>query len=339
MVLFLVVARVSSTSGDAQGLVFAGIVPFSLLFAPSLFNPGCFSIRNACDDLSGFLRWLGRDDVDGWLSHHRSLVKKKALSSLASVLLPSKELIVSIFLLVLVIVRMTEPPINWTVGYVLLVALPLGPLAICSVVFTCWWLISRFLTSKHEQPVPIVYHFCAALILAELVVEAVGLHDKLFCKFDDHLANHSTTIPHSMARTFMFAVIACRYFCWRVGINYAAYIIAPSEGHAQIAKVLRAPISFGLHVLRLTAGSLMLLMDASLGILIQCPILFLAFVPTIKKLHFLCLFHASESAVLGAKNNAYEAKRHRISKLRSNSTKHSQNEFPDSCCGVSSCAA
>lgn len=121
-------------------ILFSSSTAFALLFSTALFNPRLLAAHLLCKDVGGFFAWLR--DANGHAKFHSDVLAKKAGSEMHAVLLPSKELLLSLPLLL--IAQQSMRPRGWTTGHLVLLALPIGPaLALAPALLTIHLLVLR----------------------------------------------------------------------------------------------------------------------------------------------------------------------------------------------------
>ena len=122
---------------DWPGKVIWGFSVFGLLFGAALFNPTAFNLKEVRDDFVNWIGWLNRGTVyndkgkidevkTSWSNFHDALVdERKTGIRWYSMLLPSKEMLMSVVLLAIVSDAMRKH--DWHGGHIALLALPVGP--------------------------------------------------------------------------------------------------------------------------------------------------------------------------------------------------------------------
>ena len=233
---------------NAFSVGFGSLMPVGLLLGPALLNPHTFSLIKAYKDLKRWVLWLLEehfaiaDDANAdrsWSEfHQRRCSDKRSWSELESVrpiaprnkyfLLPSKELLLAAPLVLVVwhTLRTVLPRNNGvdfilTVIYLADVVLPVVPFVLIlvlvvipyqrgnaivqSCINTCCPSWKAEVRTNESSGVK-VYIFFAAVILGSIVATEV-----------------LRAVEFSFDAPQVVALLACRYFCWRVSCNVMAY--------------------------------------------------------------------------------------------------------------------
>ena len=288
--------------------IFPWVTPAGLLFGLALFNPRSFELQVALGDVRLWARWLLDPSAKGWLyGFHRGIVRKKGAVRSHSFLLPSKEMLLALPLLLISYEAMT--PFGWGATELAVVGAPLLPLCLVSTLllvwracWACWRALHRgrrdtstgdkmegrgVLRTTRQDPANVarLTALCAAVCAATFVGELV------------------VAVPSELPARHAVALLGARYFCWRALANLGAYVnVAVAQRRAE-AVALPARLLFGLlsaleEGVSLTVAALALLADVLLGLGLQLPVLLLAGVPVLSDgLHFLCLFGTRRSVL------------------------------------------
>jgi 1,3-beta-glucan synthase len=103
----IVLALSSGNSLNPWSVGFASITPAALLLGPSLFNPHAFGTPEGIQDLHGFGRWLFRapfgkapyNACHSWADYYQEFADSRRSVKTHAFLLPSKEMLLSLPLL------------------------------------------------------------------------------------------------------------------------------------------------------------------------------------------------------------------------------------------------
>lgn len=294
-------------------ILFSGSTAFALLFSTAMFNPRLLAAHLLVADVRGFYLWL-KDPKAGWSKFHADIIAKKSGSEPRSIILPSKEMLVSIPLLL--IVQQTMRRRGWTTGHLVLLALPL----VCASFVGMGLLLRHVLVRRYlckggkladAKRLAIPWyrvHVLAPLAALAIVGEAAAV------ALPAHLNGNYLSISQ------WIALVSARYFTWRWVANAAAY--APfgplarvskdlastqsasgaSSGHPERAvhgvghrcRTVLSGLAAMLGELAMqTVGAVALLADVLLGVALQLPVLAIAVLPLSSAFHFLCLFSAT----------------------------------------------
>lgn len=225
-VVIFIVAMWGSLRGEmAVGpvpLFFSVLYSICLLYSPSIFNPRAVNLKLARQDFFLWLRWLvSRDPKTSWSAFHASRLSAKAGAAAFSVVLPSKELLISIPLLFMI--RQAMRPHNWLPLYTLVLAVPVSPAAAVALPLLVRRLLvaRRFwrLSSDSRLGRFAVYIGCEqnfrAFVLLPAVIAALVAEPVLLCWL-----NQGGGIEHC----HWILLITTRYFTWRWQMNGLAYL-------------------------------------------------------------------------------------------------------------------
>ena len=286
-------------------VTFAALTPLALLLGPAIFNPRAFVLSEVASDFVDWVAWLGRRTprrdtfaaANSWSDFHAIKQEDKARVRSHALLLPSKEMLLGLPLLLLAYEAMQ--PHGWGAAHFALLALPVAPFAASLAVLLVAATAARLplgtlrcgrrddgqpslkaLLSRSLWIQALLSACCAATFAAEvwLVRGHLGLR-----------------LPLAVWTT----LIVARYFAWRVACNVLLYICqaASARAFAVGAPKPREWSRVG-HFLALTlactVAALALLVDVALGLLLQLPVLLVALVPGAKSVHHYMLLGLTE---------------------------------------------
>ena len=120
-------------------VAFAGLTPLALLLGPAIFNPEAFVLTKVKEDFVDWCQWLGRREkkdkynaVNSWSDFHALKQEDKARVRSHALLLPSKEMLFGLPLLL--VAYETMQPHGWGALHFALLALPIAPFAATLIV-------------------------------------------------------------------------------------------------------------------------------------------------------------------------------------------------------------
>ena len=276
------------TSLPTTAWCLVGLMPASLLWGPAFFNPHVFKPRRAAADLRDFCLWIVEDD--GWAAYFQGLCQRKRDVAAHSLLLPSKELILACGLAVISFDAMR--PYGWGLAHLAVVSLPLVPLGLtlallllthaCRALSGC---CSR--GPERRRGRLLLAAFSLMLLLAE------GLFVSTFWPW--------------LPRGHVATLVGLRFFGWRFAFNALAYLgrdglpplaagaARPGRGDEQGRGAAAACAWLGAEAARRMVSAHALVADCILGLLLQLPVLLLALLPWLHRLHFLLLFRTTHN--------------------------------------------
>ena len=276
-------------------VVFASIVPVSLLWAPSLFNPRGLELWSCLDDMRAWGAWLVDDGPKGWAAFHTSLLDKKKGSATYDFLLPSKEQLLC-YPLLIIAHEVLRPHLGEfaRVPTMLTLAVPIAPGLTVGMVIGALALIQPT-ALKSSWLLPALSLVCTATIVGEASALSAVAPD----------LNPAETI----------AVWMARYFAWRALFNALAFIPTHQTQGGRVTSLIWY-----------TGSALAFLADVILGLLVQLPLLVCAAIPCSASLQLTCLFYTTQRHLAGSQQehmedrlsiNAFEIEKHTLRKTGS----------------------
>ena len=285
------------TSLPIHAWCLVGLMPVALLWGPAFFNPHAFKPRRAAADLRDFCIWIVEDD--GWATYFQGLCQRKRDVAAHSLLLPSKELLLASGLGIVAYDAMR--PYGWGFPHLAVVALPLVPfgltLALLLVMHACRALGCCSRGPERRRGRLLLSSFSLVLLMAEALL-VLALWPRL-------------------PRGHVATLVGLRFFSWRFAFNTLAYLgrdglpplstaagaahpppmhaVYDGEGGAHGRSASAACAWFCAEAARRMVSAHALLADSVLGLLLQLPVLLLALVPWLHRLHFLLLFRTTHN--------------------------------------------
>jgi len=253
-------------------LFFAYLLPFALLAGPSLFNPGCFNqSHGASRDLAAWWSWLSaepapgtkRDPKKSWSEWWYTRQAARAGAHTCSFLLPSKELMLGLLLL-LISVKVLQPH-GWYALVYLLIPLPLTALVAMLLLALALEILSKLPTLTKPKVLLALSSACLLLLCGELFVLVAS--------------------TPGLSASSMVAILSATFFSRRAAMNTLGYL--PLErmlGRVSIptlkkmAKVVVAAVN-------VTTMAHALMVDVMLGLVIQLVLLSLSYAPYLNTAH------------------------------------------------------
>jgi len=251
--------------------VFGLMTPLALLYSPALFNPQCFELRTLLVDLVDWFAWLADTGPSGWLQYHKRLCDKKPGTHVQAMLLPSKELLLSIPLLIVSFEAMQA--YGWGSWQLAALMLPPTP-AVGAVTLALLKRLCRCCSRRRRGEVselPVAAGLVCGLCLA---AEALLLHS----------VAPALPVPH------WITLAATRYFSLRWVCNSLVYV---QQQSAKLCCDHIAPVRCLLELSSSLVTAYAVLADLVMGLTLQVPVLLLALVPGIRGLHLRFLFNTS----------------------------------------------
>ena len=285
----------------------AAVMPVSLLLGPYLFNPRAFERRQAVSDVGVWARWLVNGG--GWAAHHHATVAKKGGSRAYSILLPSKELLLAVPLMVLsheVVRAHIAPPAHWALLACLL--LPLLPFGAIAVAMPAVLLVRRLALRMCARGgsgsgsgdsgggkggggkgggasggggslawlVPLLGTLVAGVVTAEGITMA--------------------RLAPALTAPQWTALLSARYFAWRALMNSLAYIgaAAPPSLRCRCSSAIGRALFEWMGV---SVGALAWVSDGLLGLALHAALLAISLLPFAELAHLSCLFHTTSGTL------------------------------------------
>lgn len=245
------------------------------------------------EDMLGYLAWLR--DPNGWEKYHRSLAAQKRGSALYAICLPSKELLLSILLLLLT--KEAMRPRGWGALHLLVLAVPLVPTALLGLLLLCRGLCARACPARRISPSGGEAADATAaprLHLAELLLPAddgalrrrvaAPLCLLLLAAEVALVVRYEPDLPRAVWAT----LVCARYFSWRALFNALGYL------RFRAVWAVESAIA---SLVQLTVSAHHLIADLIFGVLLQLPVLAIACVPFVAQVHRLLLFQTTARAL------------------------------------------
>jgi hypothetical protein len=301
----IVLAPLAGVQLNLYSVGFACIAPVALILGPSLFNPQAFGTAEGFVDLRRFVLWLVRSTRPGgafdprhsWADFQQESADAKRSVRFRAFLLPSKELVLSVPLLLASHIAMAS--YGWGLAQLLLLGLPI--LSACAIgiflmpgvaLFAALGYCGALAPAMAEASAFARLELLAAL-LAGATLAAECMH---WSAVDDF---GFVTMPASIPLEHAILLAATRYYCFRWTSNAGLYLAAGLKRRA-VEKRNDPPPAHSrpcLHMLpdaivytaALTGAAHLFLVDALLGLSIHLFYLILSLVPGIKRGHYMIL--------------------------------------------------
>ncbi|KAL1529896.1 hypothetical protein AB1Y20_000824 [Prymnesium parvum] len=257
----------------------AGLMPTSLLFAPLMFNPGCFKLKAQCADIRQWLHWLCDSGDKGWGGHHRALCARKKTVRPHSFLLPSKLMLLSFPIAVVAYGAMK--PLGWDTRHMAILTLPIIPAAISAVLVVLCAAIRKEASTKTR----------CLIVPAAVLFAAAGAAEVAFVVY----SQPRLPLAHWVA------LVSARYTAWRWVANSATYFCEVgglvrddvTSNSSRCERAFKRVGRFLRDVVVVGVAGHAWLVDAILGSALQSVALCLCFVPGLTWAHVFCLFETS----------------------------------------------
>ena len=242
------------------------------LMSPFLFNPHGFELWLRLEDLGKWVRWLADGGDKGWGGHHRAICDKKKGTEAHSLLLPSKEMLISFPFVVIYFEAFRRYGWGWL--ELALTALPLLPSLVTAMGVTACKLAGRRTPASQGGRHKHTHIMVAAVSFVALqVAEVVAL---------------ALLLP-GLPASHWVAIVAARYTCWRFLANSVAYLFQLRSPTKVADAPQRSLTEFMARELldgcALMVAGLALLADALLGLALNLAVLALCLVPFISSAH------------------------------------------------------
>mmetsp|Transcript_4739 Transcript_4739/g.15247 ORF Transcript_4739/g.15247 Transcript_4739/m.15247 type:complete len:620 (-) Transcript_4739:259-2118(-) len=277
---------------------FAGITPAALLLGPSLFNPHAFRTLEGLDDLRRYLLWLvratkpggGYDPRHSWADFHQERADAKHAVKWGAFILPSKEMLLSLPLLLASYVVMT--PYGWGIAQLVLLGTPL--LAFFTIDMILMPFVVIYAALWHDFALaPAMARASASFrleIIAALLCATIFVVECFHWEAIDRLG--FATKPASLPIAHGMLLFTTRYFSFRWTCNTTLYLaaslnlraiekrdVADARGAGTVPKCVRLVPDAIIYVFTLVGAGYLFLIDAVLGIAIQLVYIALGLIP------------------------------------------------------------
>jgi len=286
---------------------FASITPAALLLGPSLFNPHAFGTPESILDLRRFGIWLFKprsskpsyDACHSWADFYQEFADSRRSVKAHAFLLPSKEMLLSLPLLLTSYVAMA--PYGWGAGQVFILGTPIiAAIAIGFLIMPC---VAIYAGVRHDfdfsHAMANASAFGLEKIAAGLVLFALVLETRHWETLDDM---GLATMPPSLPFEHGMLLLAARYFSFRWTCNVGLYLVAgmnkrageliaarPENAQRQPYACLRHVPGAMCYVAALTGAAHLFLLDAMLGLSIQLAFLLVGCIPGTRRGHYAIL--------------------------------------------------
>lgn len=300
-----VLAPIARIQLNLYSVGFASIAPISLILGPSLFNPQAFCTAEGLDDLRRFVQWMVRstqlggafDPRHSWADFQQEAADAKRSVRFRAFLVPSKELILSIPLLLASHIVMA--PYGWGIVQLLLLAVPI--VSACAIGIFLMPAVALFAALGHGGAMAPAMAEASAFARLELIaaflVAATFTVECLHWSALDDLGFAS--MPSSLPLEHAILLAATRYLSFRWTSNAGLYLAAGLKRRA-VEKRDDPPAAHArpcLHMLpdaivytaALTGAAHLFIVDLLLGLSIHLLYLIISLVPGIKRGHYMIL--------------------------------------------------
>ena len=291
-------------------VAFAGLTPLALLLGPAIFNPEAFVLQKVKEDFVDWCQWLGRREkkdkynaVNSWSDFHALKQEDKARVRSHALLLPSKEMLFGLPLLL--VAYETMQPHGWGALHFALLGLPIAPFAATLIVLLGAAAAARLPFVKSAKAEDgrsslklLLMSSSGFWIIFSLSLCCVGIFTaEIVVICSSYTTNLGLKLPFAVWATLLCA----RYFSWRVACNILLYLCqagsarAFATGSNKGEKEWTRVGTFVAQTLACTVAALALLGDAILGLLLQLPVLLIACIPGVARLHHFSLLGLTQS--------------------------------------------
>lgn len=301
----IVLAPLAGFQLNLYSVGFACIAPVALILGPSLFNPQAFCTAEGIDDLRRFLLWLMRSTQPGgafdprhsWADFQQESADAKRSVRFRAFLLPSKELVLSVPLLLASHIVMA--PYGWGLIQLLLLGMPI--LSACAIGILLMPAVALFAAlcfgGALAPAMAEASAFARLELLAALLVAVTLAAECMHWSAVDDLG--FVTMPPSITLEHAILLAATRYFSFRWTSNAGLYLAAglkrravekrdgPPAAHTR-ACLHMAPDAI-VYTTALTGAAHLFLVDALLGLSIHLLYLIISLVPGVKRGHYVIL--------------------------------------------------
>jgi hypothetical protein len=287
---------------------FASITPAALLLGPSLFNPHAFGTAESIQDLRRFGIWLFQprsnkpayDACHSWADFYQEFADSRRSVKAHAFLLPSKEMLLSLPLLMTSYLAMA--PYGWGAGQVFILGTPIiAAMAIGFLIMPC---VAIYACVRHDLDLAPAMANASAFfrvekLAAALVLFSLFLETRHWQTLDDL---GFATMPPSLPFEHGMLLLAARYYSYRWTCNVGLYLAAGLNKRAvehiagraknsqrQPHACLRLVPGALCYVAALTGAAHLFLLDALLGLSIQLLFLLVGFIPGTRRGHYAIL--------------------------------------------------